>query len=68
MKIVLTQVKGKDLKAGDLFVQAEQEEIDEMVRNHMGLSVFVRTDMPYRSSVYDSLDMSKIKIVKNKLF
>lgn len=66
MKIELKQVKGKDLKAGDLFVQADQEDIDKIVDEEIGLSVYVRTNKPYQSDVYNHISIQKVKIVKNK--
>ena len=45
MKIIATKIKGKDLKAGDLFSTASQLYWDNYNNNHsIGEKVYIRTD------------------------
>jgi len=46
MKIIVTKVKGKDLKSGDLFTTANQEYWDNRSPLALGEKVYIRTDMP----------------------
>lgn len=47
MKIIATKIKGKDLKAGDLFTTADQDYWDSIAEHHsIGEKVYIRTDEP----------------------
>ena len=55
MKIIATQVKGKDLKSGELFSAADQFYWDNRPRNAIGEKVYIRTDAPCSKSQEDEL-------------
>ena len=47
MKIIVTLVKAKDLKSGDLFTTASQPYWDNFASHHsIGEKVYIRTDEP----------------------
>ena len=50
MKILAEEVKGKDLKAGDLFSTADQFYWDNRDPLSIGERVYIRTDAPLPSS------------------
>jgi hypothetical protein len=66
MKLECKPVRVDELKAGDLFVNSTQEEMDTLVENEMGVSVFLRTSKPLDDKIpVEKFHMvQKIKIKK----
>lgn len=44
MKLNYKKVKVEDLKPGDMFVNSTPEEMDMLIENELGVSVFVKTN------------------------
>lgn len=67
MKINYELVKGKDLKPGDLFVNATPEQMDTMMASEEGgVGVFIKTNQPLMQIQGAEADVQRITIVKAK--
>lgn len=63
-KIKTEKVKGKDLKAGDLFSCLDQKGWDEYMKIGVGSKVFVRTNTPCPENQVEE-EIYRITIIKD---
>lgn len=66
MKLKYEKCQGKDLKPGELFVNAKPEEMDKLLAEETGgVSVYVKTNLVLNIVGAEQATVYKVKILKS---